>query len=71
LRISMQKTRDITTIPVRHETRDRLRSLGLKGQTYDEIISQLMENVEYEEFMEKQYKRLREKSKFVPLGRAK
>jgi hypothetical protein len=67
----MQKTRDITTIPVRHETRDRLRSLGLKGQTYDEIISQLMENVEYEEFMEKQYKRLTEKSKFVPLSKIK
>ncbi len=67
----MKKTRDITTIPVRHETKDRLRSLGLKGQTYDEILTQLMENVKYDEFMEKQYKRLREKSKFVPLSRVK
>jgi len=67
----MQKTRDITTIPVRRETKERLRSLGLKGQTYDEIISQLMENVEYDEFMEKQYKRLKEKSRFVPLGKVK
>ena len=67
----MRKTRDITTIPVRHETKDRLRSLGLKGQTYDEIIMQLMENVQYEEFMEKQYKRLKGKSKFVPLSAVK
>jgi hypothetical protein len=64
----MRKTRDITTIPVRKGTKDRLKSLGLKGQTYDDIISQLVEQVEYEEFMERQYKRLEEKSKFVPLG---
>ncbi len=63
----MRKTRDITTIPVRREIRDRLKSLGLKGQTYDEIISQLIAHVEYEEFMERQYQRLKEKSKFVPL----
>lgn len=63
----MKKTRNITTIPVRRETKDRLKSLGLKGQTYDEIISQLLEDVEYEEFMERQYRRLKEKSKFVPL----
>ena len=63
----MRKTREITTIPLRREIRDRLKSLGLKGQTYDEIISQLIEHVEYEEFMERQYLRLKEKSKFVPL----
>ena len=63
----MRKTREITTIPIRREIRDRLKSLGLKGQTYDEIISQLIEHVEYEEFMERQYRRLKEKSKFVPL----
>jgi hypothetical protein len=28
----------------------------------------LVEHVEYEEFMEQQYRRLKEKSKFVPLG---
>jgi len=67
----MRKSRDITTIPVRHETKDRLRSLGLKGQTYDEIISQLMEGVEHEEFMERQYQRLKAKSKFVPLSKVK
>jgi hypothetical protein len=63
----MGKMREITTIPVRKDTKDRLKSLGLKGQTYDDIISQLVEHVEYEEFMEKQYKRLKEKTKFVSL----
>lgn len=65
----MQKRRDITTIRVRRETKSQLKSLGSKGQTYDAIISKLMETVEYEEFMEKQYQRLREKSKFVPLDK--
>jgi hypothetical protein len=60
--------RDITTIPVRKSTKDRLKSFGLKGQTYDEILANLMEKVEYEEFMQRQYERLKEKAKFVPLS---
>ena len=67
----MRKTRDITTIPVRRRTKDRLKSLGLKGQTYEDIITQLVEHVEYEEFMEQQYRRLKEKSKFVSLSAIK
>lgn len=63
----MRKMRDLTTIPVRKSTKDRLKSLGLKGQTYDELLTHLMERVEYEEFMERQYRRLKEKSKFAPL----
>lgn len=64
----MRKTQNITTILVRQETKKRLISLGLKGQTYDKIISRLIEKVEYEKFMEKQYQRLKKKSKFVPLS---
>ena len=64
--VEVKRTRNITTIPVRPETKDRLKSLGLKGQTYDEIIFELVEHVKYEEFMERQYQRLKEKSKFVP-----
>jgi hypothetical protein len=64
----MRKTRDITTIPVRQRTKDRLKSLGLKGQTYEDIITQLVEHVEHEAFMEQQYQRLKEKSKFVSLS---
>jgi hypothetical protein len=60
----------ITTIQVPVETRDRLKRFGLKGQTYQEILEALMDRVEYEEFMETQYRRLEERSKFVPLREA-
>jgi hypothetical protein len=63
----MPRARDLVTIPVRKSTLERLKSFGLKDQTYDEILTRLMERVEYEEFMERQYRRLKEKSKFVPL----
>jgi len=57
-----------TTIQIPAETRDRLKRFGLKGQTYREILEKLMDRVEYEEFMEDQYNRLKERSKFVALG---
>ena len=58
---------EITTIPVSKAIRDRLRSFGSKGETYDEILRRLMERVDYEEFRERQYRLLKEKEKFVPL----
>lgn|GEM_PF-1300807 len=33
----------VTTIQVRPETRDRLKDLGKKGETYDEIINRLID----------------------------
>jgi hypothetical protein len=56
-----------TTIPLEKETRDRLRSLGSKGETYDQIVKRLMSIAEYEEFMEGQYKLLKDKKSFVSL----
>jgi hypothetical protein len=56
-----------TTIPVEKETRDRLRSLGKKGETYTQILNRLMSSVMYEEFMERQYERLKDKKAFVSL----
>jgi hypothetical protein len=56
-----------TTIPVEKETRDRLRSFGRKGETYDQVLRRLMTLAEYEEFVTRQYDRLKEKSAFVPL----
>jgi len=56
-----------TTIPLEKETRDRLRSLGKKGETYDHILRRLMSIAEYEEFMERQYERLKDKKSFVSL----
>ena len=57
----------ITTIPVERETRDRLRLLGRKGETYNEILKRLMSLAEYDDFMERQYERLKDKKAFVPL----
>jgi len=56
-----------TTIPLEKETRDRLRSLGRKGETYDQILKRLMSIAEYEDFMERQYERLKDKKAFVSL----
>ena len=58
---------EITTIPVTKETRDRLRSFGKKGVTYDQILRRLMSLAEYEGFMEKQYERLKDKQAFLSL----
>jgi phosphotransacetylase len=57
----------ITTIPVEKETRDRLRSLGKKGETYTQILNRLMSSAEYEEFIERQYERLKDKKAYVSL----
>lgn len=34
---------DITTIPLTKATRDRLRALGRKGETYDALLQRLMD----------------------------
>jgi hypothetical protein len=44
-----------------------LKSYGLKGETYDNILRRIMKQVDHEEFMERQYKLLQEKDKFVSL----
>ena len=56
-----------TTIPVKKDVRDRLKQYGMKGETYNDILKRLMDEVDYETFMERQYKKLGEKDKFVSL----
>jgi hypothetical protein len=56
-----------TTIPLEKQTRDRLRSLGRKGETYDQVVKRLISLAEYEEFMTMQYERLKDKSAFISL----
>jgi len=56
-----------TTIPLEKETRERLRSLGRKGETYDQVVRRLISIAEYEEFMTRQYERLKDKNAFVSL----
>jgi len=58
---------EITTIPITKTVRDMLKSYGLKGETYDNILRRMMEQVDHEEFMERQYKLLQEKDKFVSM----
>jgi hypothetical protein len=56
-----------TTISLEKGTRDRLRSHGKKGETYDQTLKRLMSIAEYEESMERQYERLKDKKSFIPL----
>ena len=36
---------ELTTIKVKKETRDVLKSVGKKGETYDDIINRLLDRV--------------------------
>jgi hypothetical protein len=45
-----------TTIQVDTETRDALRLLGKKGETYNDIIRKLINRTRYIEFMEESYR---------------
>ncbi len=60
-----------TTIPVSKETRDRLKSIGSKGETYDEICKKLLDGLSEAveaDLIEKKWEQLqREKEKYVPL----
>ena len=57
----------ITTIPLEKETRERLRSFGRKGETYDQVLRRLISIAEREDFMTRQYERLKDKGAFVSL----
>jgi predicted CopG family antitoxin len=56
-----------TTIQVNTETRDALRSLGRKGETYDDIIRDLLKRAKYVEFMEESYRILDTEKNWVNL----
>jgi len=58
---------EATTIPVTKDVRNRLKQYSMKGETYNEILKRLMDEVNYETFMERQYKKLEEKKKFISL----
>ena len=55
-----------TTIQISKETREELRQLGKKGETYDELIQRLMEIAKRIEFFE-DIDRILETEEFVPL----
>ncbi len=63
----MQEQAQLTTITLSKETRDDLKDLGKKGETYEDIIKWMIGKIDYKEFMDRQYDRLSEKEKFVSL----
>jgi hypothetical protein len=56
----------ITTISVKPETKEILRELGSKGQTYDEIIRMLVQKASIKE-LDKRWNRILEEEEFIPL----
>ena len=55
-----------TTIAVSHETKEALRQLGEKGESYDAIIQKLLSKVAWKELDERWNKILKE-DEFIPL----
>lgn len=56
-------------IPVTEETLDKLKRLGHKGQTYDELINEMMDAYRKEKFI-KMLKERREEGNFVDFDEA-
>ncbi|MBI4154064.1 hypothetical protein HY501_01905 [Candidatus Woesearchaeota archaeon] len=57
-----------TTIAIERETRDNLKELGQKGETYDEILAELIELARQHRFYERQLHILKN-GRFVPLAK--
>lgn len=60
-----------TTIQIKKDTREKLKRLGQKGESYDTIIERLLkyfEELNVEKLIEQRYKKLqKEKDKYVSL----
>ena len=50
----------LTTLPVKKSTRDRLKTFGVKGESYDAILARLMEVARESEFWEREVRILKE-----------
>lgn len=55
-----------TTIAVSKETRDYLRELGSKGETYDQIIRRLVRDADYSQ-LDEHWNRILSTDQFIPL----
>ena len=56
-----------TTIQVDTETRDTLKALGKKGETYNDIIRKLIKRARYIDFMEESYQIIDTENNWVNL----
>ena len=57
----------ITTIQLETGIRDRLKRMGKKGETFNDIVKRVLRKAEYVEFMEGQYAILDKEKHWVPL----
>ncbi len=57
---------DLTTIQISKMTRDQLKQLGRKGETYDQVLRRLIEIARKTKFF-KDIDRILETEEFVPL----
>ena len=55
-----------TTISLRKETKEMLRKLGSKAQTYDEVIRELVERASIKD-LDARWNRILEDEEFIPL----
>jgi hypothetical protein len=57
----------VTTIQLSPDTREHLKAVGRKGETYDQIVRRLLRAAEYSDFMDEQYDLLRREKNWVRL----
>ncbi|HKZ48718.1 MAG TPA: hypothetical protein VJ397_08045 [Thermoplasmata archaeon] len=57
----------ITTIQLETGVRDRLKRIGRKGETFNDIVKRVLRKAEYVEFMEGQYAILDKERRWVRL----
>ena len=64
--IVMTAMASTTTISLRTETKEMLRRIGSKGQTYDEVIRELIERASIKE-LDARWNHILEDEEFIPL----
>lgn len=64
--VSMEIMGNPTTISLSSETKELLRELGRKGETYDEIVRRLIERASLKE-LDERWNRILKGEKFIPL----
>lgn len=57
----------VTTIAIDPQTRDRLRTFGMAGDSYDDILQKMMNEIEREEFVRWARKRMTEDHGWIDL----
>jgi len=64
--VNLAMVSETTTISLHKETKEHLRRLGSNGQTYDEIIRDLIERASIRE-LDARWNRILEEEDFIPL----